>query len=108
MSPISQTTFSPSTVSLKGATESVITNKAITLANTEYAHTLQTDVKQIRIRCREVADLKYSFVVTESGTKYWSIPKGCVDNITDISFTGKILYLQSSKASVIVEIAEFY
>lgn len=108
MSPISQPTFTPGTTTLQGATEPKITHLSITNANTEYSHVLVNNLKQLRIRCEQMANLKYAFVQNESGTKGWSVYKGTCDNISDLSFTGKTLYIQSDKASVIIEIMELF
>ena len=102
--------YPPSNVSVQGATEPLITKFDVLLADTEYPHVLQTNVKEIRIRCRGIADLRIAFVLGDTGdTKpYWTIPKGTSENINNITFSGKTLYLRSNRASMIVEIMELY
>ena len=81
--PISTPTFKPGDVSVTGATNVEITNLSLPTANTEVSHSLQSGLKELRIRARGIAKLQYAFVSTESGTKYWTIPIGATDNITD-------------------------
>ncbi len=107
MTPISQPTFSPGTFNVVGSPNIEITNVDLTTANTEYSHILQTDVSQIRIRCREYATLKVAFVSGETSTKFWTIPSGTCDTIDGLTFNGT-LYLQSNKSSVTVEVMEIY
>lgn len=107
--PLQQPTFQPVlNVDIANATDCEITNLSIVNANTEYSHALTNGLKQLRIRCRGIADLQYSFVSGESGTKYFTIFKGTCDSIIDLDFDSKVLYIQSNKASVIVEIMELF
>lgn len=104
--PISQPTFKPGQVVISGATTEKISNLNIISANNEQSFALSANLKKIIIRLREFADLKISFVATESGTKYLTIPRGCTLVLDEISFTGKILYYQSALANATVEILE--
>jgi len=105
---ISTQSYKPKDLNITGSVTSTITNKSLALANTEYVHVLQTGLKQLLIRCRETSTLKFSFVITESGTKYVTIPPGTTFSVSDLTFSGKTLYIRSTKASVIAEILEFY
>jgi len=109
MSPISQPTFTPvaSTVTIVDAANIKITNLTLTTAGNEYSHALQTNLKQLRVRCRENATVRYSFVSGDTDTTYWTIFPGCTDNITELSFNGTI-YVQANKNSVTLEIMELY
>lgn len=95
-------------VSITGATQHAITNLAVPTANTEVSHALSTDVKQVIIRCREYADIKIALTAAESGTKYFTIRRGCVLGLADIAFSAETLYVQSPVASVTVEILELF
>lgn len=107
--PLQQPTFQPTlNVDIANATETKITNLPMPIANTEYLHDLVDGLKQLRIRCRGIADMQYSFVIGESSTKYFSIYKGTCDNLIDLDFTSKTLYIQSNKNSMIAEIMELY
>jgi len=104
--PIGTSVYPPITVTNANAEE--ITPLTLTLANTEYSHVLQDNLTQLRIKCRSNATLQYSFKAGESGTNFWTIPRGCVDNIDGLSFSGKTLYIQSDKPTVTVEVMELY
>lgn len=104
--PIGTSVYPPITSSNANAEK--ITPLVITLQDTEYAHVLQDNLAQLRIKCRGNATLKICFKVGESGTNYWTINKGCVDNIDGLSFSGKTLYIQADKPNMTVEVMEFY
>jgi|PlaIllAssembly_1097288.scaffolds.fasta_scaffold1221359_2 hypothetical protein len=110
MSPNPLPSFSPQdiTVDIANSTNCKITNLSIPLKNTEHSVVLSSNLKQLRIRCREYAILKYSFVSGDSGLKYWSIPKGCTENLIDLDFNGVVLYIQSSHDAITVEVMELY
>lgn len=78
------------------------------LANTETPYPLENGIAQLFIKSRTVTKLKYAF---QSGNiasgDYWTIPKGCNDTISDLSFTGKIIYIQADDACI-VELKQFY
>ena len=107
MAPISQPTFTPpaAEVTIVDAEKQKITNLTLLLANTEYAHALQTKIKQLRIKARDNSVLKYSSTLGESGTIFWTIPKGCVEDLTNLTMSG-FVYIQSNTANTIVEIME--
>jgi len=88
------------------ATEPLITNVSIPLANTEYSHVLNTAVKQIIIRCRESATVKYCFTALESNTVYMTLPRNTTVGLDAIKFTGKVLYFRSDASSVTLEVLE--
>lgn len=107
--PIQQPTFQPQlTVDIANSIDCKITNLSLTNKDTEYSHSLVDDLKQLRIRCRGAADLKYSFVSGESSTNYFSIYRGTCENLIDLDFTGKTLYIQATKDSMTIEIMELY
>jgi hypothetical protein len=112
MSPIGTPIYPPlsATVNLQGATNCLITIKETTLADTEYSHTLQTDLKQLRIKARNSSKLRIAFIAndTDDANPYWTINKGCCENIDAISFTGKTLYIRSNIALSEIEIMELY
>jgi len=86
-----------------------ITNKLLDDKDTEYSHLLSNSLKQIIIKSRTTrADLKIAFVSTESGTKYITIWSGSQFSIADLNFSGKTLYVQSSKDATVVEIVELF
>jgi len=88
------------------ATEPLVTNVTVPLANTEYSHALNDAVKQIIMRCRGSATIKYCFVSGESGSNYMTLPRNNTMGLDAIKFTGKVIYFQSDVASVVVEILE--
>lgn len=105
---VGTSSFVPKDLTLLQSENVRITHLTLITANTEYSHSLQDGLKQLRIKCKSFANLQYAFVAGESATKYWTIPVGCTDNITDLKFISMMLYVQSNKNSVIVEIMELY
>ncbi len=96
------------TVTVGGAQNALITNPTAAVANTEYSLALQTNLKAILIRNRDKsADIKFTFVSGESGTKYVTIRPSTVFFVDGLEFSGKTLYYQSSKISTI-EVVEYY
>lgn len=96
-------------VSLQGATGVKITNLTMPgSANTETSLALTADLKQLTIRSRTTAKLQFSFTATESGTNYITIRPGTVWRMDQISFASSTLYIQSNKASNVVEIMELF
>lgn len=92
---------------LAGAPNVLITNLSITTANTEFSHTLQSNVSVLEFKARNGEEFKYSFVATESGTKFITVPCGSGQAFAGIKLVGKTLYLQSP-STCIIEIIEFY
>lgn len=90
-----------------GANAMKITNLPLSIADTEYSHSLEDNLKQVLITNRMNANIKLAFIVNESGSNYFTIPKGCTLSMTDLDLDGKILYMQANTSSV-VEIMEFY
>jgi hypothetical protein len=89
------------------AFEPTIYNVSVPLANTEVFQALSDDTKQFTIRCRGNAQIQFSFTATESGTKFITIPPGCNYTSGDLQIVTKSIYLQTSKASQVVEIIEW-
>lgn len=108
--PNLQPSFIPvaSTVSVERSNSNLITNLSMSLANTEYSHTLQNKLHELIIKARESTRLKIAFVSGDSGVKFFTIEKGNVLFLSEVDFTGKTLYIQSTVASVTVEIMELY
>lgn len=107
--PIQQPTFIPTlNVDIENASNVKITHLSVVLADTEYSLVLTDGLKELRIRCEEYAELQYAFNAGESSTLYWSIFRGTCDNISDIDFTGKTLYIQCNKPSVTVQVMELF
>jgi len=88
------------------ATEPLISNLVMPLADTEYSHVLNDAVKQVLIRCRNSAKIQLSFEVGESDITYLTIPKGVTLNLENIKFHGKVIYVRSNVASIVLEILE--
>jgi len=88
-------------------TSPTITNLSVPTANTEVDHTLQTNVKKIRIKNRDNGRLQFAFIDTESGTTYITIPPGGEYVEDGLNFALGTLSIQSNKASQTVEILEW-
>ena len=104
---VTTVTSSGTAQTVLGAQSVAITNYNIAIASTEYSHSLQSNLKQLIIKPRGDARLQVSFASGESGTKYVTIPKGAVLNMSDLTFSGKTLYMQANKTGI-VEIMELY
>lgn len=85
----------------------LITNLAVTPANTEVSHSLQNGLKLLTLRNRSKKQTKVAFAVTESGTNYVTLEAGASWTISPIDFTSKALYVQSPAVSTL-EILEVY
>lgn len=108
MGVTTQFKLSATEVSILGATEAEITHLSMPTANTEYSHTLQDNLKSITIRTEKGSNLKFSFVMGESGTDGFPLP-GCTTWTQDgLLFSGKTLYIQGDIAAETVYIMEFY
>lgn len=92
-----------------GASNVKISNVDLTLADTEYSHAFSSILNGIIIRARQHnANLKLSFVSGESGTTYLTLNASAVLSLDNLALSGATLYVQSDKASTIVEITETY
>lgn len=85
-----------------------VTNLVLTTANTEYPHSLTDKVKQLMLRNRDSCSTKVAFNVGESGTTFVTVSTGAVLTLTDLDFSSKTLYIQSTKNGSIIEILELY
>jgi hypothetical protein len=73
---------------------------------TETSQALTSGTKQFLIRVRGVANLQYSYVATQSGSNFITVPPRSTRVVTDINFSGTI-YFQVDKPSQVVEIEEW-
>ena len=85
----------------------LIYNVSLPTANTEVSQLLSDNTKQILIRVRERAELKYAWVATQSGTNYITVSKNSARVISGVNLVGKTIYLQSPTPGVTVEIEEW-
>lgn len=87
------------------ATAPTIQNVNVPSANTEVAIAIPAKTRKIQIKARGfLANLKFAFIVNQSNTVYVSIPQGCVFTDDGLDLNGTTLYLQSDKASQVVEV----
>ena len=107
MSNVTQTSVANVTATLTGATNIKITNFTIGTINSEVSHTLQANLKQLRIRHRDKSEIKYAFTSGESDTKYFTIFRNTCEELINLSFNAKVLYFQADKVGI-VEIMELY
>ncbi len=108
--PITQQGFVPvsGTITVSYPTTPKLSNITLSLANTEYSFALTTSLKQLIIKSRGLAKLQISFNSGESGTTFFTLPKGTNLSLTDVELTGKVIYVQSDTPSTIVEVLELY
>lgn len=95
-------------VTVSAAQNHKITNMVIDApkVDVEQSLVLQTNLKQVIIRNRDIGKIQYTFVSGESNTKFITIPKKATRSIINLDFS-KTLYLQTDAVSTI-EIEEFY
>ena len=84
-----------------------ITNLNVTSTGSQFSHTLVNALKQLMIKSRVGANIQFCWTAGETNTKYVTINKNTVLELQDLSFTGKVLYLQADKVGI-VEIHELY
>lgn len=86
----------------------LITNVVLTLANTEYSVTLETDAKIIEFRARGNSKLRYAWVLGETASNWISLPKGCVYSQVGLRLpAGLVLYVQSDVPGEILELEQW-
>lgn len=85
------------------ANEVAIAHISIPLADTEIAFTIPDNLLAFELQAQVPANLKISFVMGQSGTNYFTVPPGGHWAKDNLSFTGKTLYIQSSKGSQVIE-----
>ena len=108
MSVTTQTSNLSLSATFPVSTDALVTNVTMATADTEYSHTFQNNLKKFILRTRLFEPLKITFVSSESGTKYITIPAACSLTLDGLSFSGKIIYMQSPSSNVVVEILETY
>ena len=85
-----------------------VSNVTLTSADTEYSLELASSTRELRFRCRTLFDVRFAWVTGKVATPtapYLTLPAGS-DYSSDIKdLTGKILYLASSEAGVVVEVS---
>lgn len=85
-----------------------LTSLMMPLANTEYNFPLQPKLLGLNIYSKTKQGFKLSFVLGDSGTNFWPVPKGNVYSLAGINFTDKILYVQSTFAAQELVIEELW
>lgn len=105
--PIGSQGFVPRDVTIQGSQNVNIINYPIIAANTEYSIALTSNLKDAIIRNRDITVTKISFINGQSGSTYFTIPKGCSLVMSDLDLTGKTIYFQAVDISTL-EIIEFY
>jgi len=104
---VKNTAGDPANVSFTPSPSAItIYNKAVPSADTEVSQSINSNTRQLIIRARGNTVIKFSFVATESGTKFTTIPVGSSLSLDNINLSSATIYLQTSKASQIVEILE--
>jgi len=92
-------------VSFSGISVPTITNVTMASANTEYSHTFPINTKKSKIKVRGKGRLRYSFSVGQSGTVYFTVPKGAETEFDDLDLTSTItIYFQSDTAGEKLEV----
>lgn len=85
-----------------------IYNLTLVNADQEYSQALTLNPSFFELKCRTLADLKFSLTSGESGTNYITIPAGASWNSRGkIVGRTKTIYVQSPSAGAVVEICEW-
>lgn len=82
--------------------------KTLTIADTEYSVALPSSTRELRFRCRTAFDIRYAWETGKVATPtdpYATVWAGGEYHSDEKDLTGKILYLASSEAGVVVEIS---
>ena len=88
--------------------EQTLSIKTLTIADTEYSVALPSSTRELRFRCRTLYDIRYAWETGKVATPtdpYATVSAGLEYRSDKKDLTGKILYLASSQAGVVVEIS---
>jgi hypothetical protein len=92
------------TAKIEGSKNINITALNILIANTEEAHVLQTNLKQLMVKNRNYVQTKVKFT---SGGDFILIPSGTTFTLDNLDLSGATLYVEASAIST-VEIVELF
>ena len=81
----------------------ILTNKTMTLADTEYSQALPQGTVKFLVQNRGQYDTKLSFASTTSGTNYMTVKAGMV-YYEDMVETSRTLYFQCPQAAQVLEL----
>ena len=88
--------------------EQTLSIKTLIVADTEYSVALPSSTRELRFRCRTLYDIRYAWETDKVATPtdpYATVSAGLEYRSDKKDLTGKILYLASSQAGVVVEIS---
>ena len=94
------------TVTISASSTPVIYNVSVPLAATEVSQALSANTKKFTIKVRGNSNLQLAFVVTESGTKFITVPRSASYSEDALGFSGT-LFFQCDQPSQTVEIVEW-
>ena len=93
------------TVSASGASNPLLSNMSILLANTEYSFSLPAGTKQFEFRSRLGAKLQIAYTSGDTGSIFKTIWSGCLYSETGLLLTASLdIYVQGSKPNDVLEI----
>jgi hypothetical protein len=94
------------TATVTGDTTPLIANVSIPSANTEVSYPLPTSTTRFLLKLRDgTADLKFSYISGNSGTLYFTVPRGNYISVSQIDTSASVtLYFQSPVAGQVAEI----
>jgi hypothetical protein len=95
-------------VTVEGATTLKIYNVVSPVTpNTEFSQALNNGVKKLIIRTRGNGNLQVCFESGNSNIEFFTIPCGATYSEDNLNLNGVTLYLQTNKASEVIEILEW-
>lgn len=99
------TSFAGGKLDLIAAGDPQISNVSMPLAATEYAVTIPAGARQYLIRTRSGKEFQIAYILGDSGTNYFTVPRNCFYAESDISLiSAKTLYLQVAAAAQVLEV----
>lgn len=106
-SPTGSPQISSSNSDLLGTTPS-LSNTTLGAIGVESTIALPAGTKRFSLRARGQAKLQIAYTATESGTTFWTVMPGNIYQETLLSSAGSYtIYVQSNKASTVVELVSW-
>lgn len=96
--------ISVGSVTIKLPDTPTIANVSVPLANTEVGYVLPADTMRFTLRARNASKLQISYVLGDTGTLFFTVPRGCTFMEGDLNVASLTIYIRSSDPSETVEV----
>ena len=87
-------------------TSFIITNLDASASNTEVSHVIAEGVRSLYFKPRRDSIMQFAFVITESGTKFITVPSGQGFTLDTTRIHGTTIFIQTDKANNTIDILE--